>query len=133
MNESFESMMAALMVFLGGGFGALLRYGVSTLWFKIGHNTYYATLFINISGSFIIGLCAGYLLYTHTTHQLVIRHLFMVGLLGGFTTFSSFSLEIVTLLQRGLLESALLYIVMSLSLALLATYLGIVIIKMIVQ
>ena len=101
-------MIGALLVFVGGGTGALLRYLVSLLVDKpIG------TLAINVAGSFLIGLLvaipAGNL-----------RLLLAVGLLGGFTTFSAFSLDALRLWQRGEPMLALVYVLASVLLSLAA-------------
>ena len=103
--------MGALLVFVGGGLGALLRYLVS-----LAIEGPLATLAVNVAGSFLIGLMvavpAGNL-----------RLLLAVGLLGGFTTFSAFSLDALRLWQRGEPWLASAYVVGSvlLSLAAVAT------------
>lgn len=91
-------MAGALLVFLGGGLGALLRY-LATL-IATGPLT---TLVINVGGSFAIGLLAAIPAGS-------LRLFLAVGLLGGFTTFSAFSLDAVQLWQRGQAGLALAYV-----------------------
>jgi CrcB protein len=97
MNEpSFYT--SSLYVALGGGVGAWLRFAASRL---IGPQTFpWATLSVNLAGSFAMGLLAGWLARQGQQAE-VWRLLIGVGVLGGFTTFSAFSLEVVTLAQRG--------------------------------
>jgi CrcB protein len=108
---------SSLAVALGGGFGAWLRYlvGRATL-ATIGPAAAtafpWATLLVNASGSFAMGLLAGWLA-RHGTGGEGWRLLLGVGVLGGFTTFSAFSLEVVNLAQRGSLDLAAGYAVVS--------------------
>ena len=104
-------LASSLAVALGGGFGAWLRFVAGRL---IPSGTFpYATLTINILGSFAMGLLAGWLARQGGNES--VRLLLGVGLLGGFTTFSAFSLEVVTLAQRGAMAAAALYVAVSLA------------------
>jgi len=104
-------LLSSLAVALGGGFGAWLRFVASRL---IQSGSFpYATLTINIVGSFAMGLLAGWLARQGGNES--VRLLLGVGVLGGFTTFSAFSLEVVTLAQRGALGAAALYVGASLA------------------
>lgn len=110
-------MMHALFVFLGGGLGAVLRWlvGKWTLaWFGMGFPV--GTLAVNIIGSLVIGLAIGALEGVGQPAKLF----FVTGLLGGFTTFSAFSLDALTLWQRGEGVTAALYVVASVLLSLVA-------------
>ncbi len=101
-------MVAALAVACGGALGALLRFGVSA-WVGAHHVFPWATLTINIAGSFAIGLLWGG--YGHAEwFQQWGRMLLVVGLLGGFTTYSAFSLETLNLLQSGRVLSGVFYV-----------------------
>lgn len=113
--------MNALAVFVGGGLGALLRWGVGkwTLhWFGTGFPV--GTLAVNIAGSFAIGLAVGALEGVGLTARLF----FVTGLLGGFTTFSAFSLDALTLWQRGETAVAAFYVLGSVTLSLVAAVTG---------
>ena len=113
--------MQALAVFFGGGLGALLRYGVGkwTLeWFGAGFPV--GTLAVNIVGSLAIGLSVGALDGLGQEARLF----FVTGLLGGFTTFSAFSLDTLTLWQRGEAGSAIAYVAASVILSLVACAIG---------
>lgn len=108
-----------LLVTLGGGLGAAMRYGFSLLplW-SAGFP--YATLAINIIGSFLIGLCARWL----PVEQESLRLFLMTGILGGFTTFSAFSLEALRLWVDGNRMEAGLYCLLSVGLCLVGVALG---------
>ncbi len=93
-------MINPLLVFIGGGTGAVARYGVSHLVGQFTRDGFpYPTLTINLLGAFLIGLFAGFE-EMHMSHPSV-RFLLVTGFLGGYTTFSTFSLESALLLQRG--------------------------------
>lgn len=114
-------MIHALAVFLGGGVGALARYGVgkwSLAWFGSGFPV--GTLAVNVVGSLAIGLAVGALEGVGQPAKLF----FVTGLLGGFTTFSAFSLDTLTLWERGEAGLALAYVAASLILSLAACAAG---------
>jgi CrcB protein len=93
--------MRFLVVFLGGGIGAALRHGVNVVfarWFGSGFP--FHTLFENVTGSFTMGLLAGYFAFRGQASQ-ELRLFLTTGLLGGYTTFSAFSLDTVLLWERG--------------------------------
>ncbi len=106
-------LAASLSVAAGGAVGAWLRFAAGRL---IGGQAFpYATLTVNVLGSLAMGLLAGWLA-RHGTGGEQWRLLLGVGVLGGFTTFSTFSLEIALLLERGALGQAALYVGLSLAL-----------------
>jgi CrcB protein len=115
------------MVLLGGALGSGARYLVS-LWMleRFGGGFPWGTLTVNVVGSFVIGVIA-----TLADEQTVIgpsvRVFLVVGVLGGFTTFSSFSLETLRLLEHHGAGSALLNVVSNGALSILAAGLGIVV------
>ena len=116
------SAVAVVAVAAGGAIGAVLRLLMSTV---IGaHHLFpWATLAINIAGSFAIGLLWGG--YGHTEwFQSWGRMLLVVGLLGGFTTFSAFSLETLTLLHSGRWLAGFAYVFASVCGCLLAVLVG---------
>lgn len=117
--------MAWLWVALGGAIGAVLRFKVGALAGRnLGTALPYGTLSVNLLGSFIIGL-----LWVIFNQQAwanpVLKQLFIVGVLGGFTTFSSFSLDSVLLLQQERYIAAFSYVSVSLLGCLAATAVGI--------
>ncbi len=120
-------MQASLLVALGGAVGSVARYwvGVLSVWVVGSDNFPWGTLVINVVGSFVIGLFAA---LTGPDGRLAgdapTRLLIMVGLCGGFTTFSSFSLQTLSLLRGGAMLAGLLNIAASVLLCLLATAAG---------
>jgi CrcB protein len=119
-------MLNYLLVALGGALGSVARYGASGLaarWF--GETFPWGTLLVNVSGSLVIGFFAT---FTGTEGRWLvsptIRTLFMVGICGGFTTFSSFSLQTLNLVRDGQWLYAGLNILGSVTLCLLFVWLG---------
>ncbi len=124
---------ASLYVALGGGLGAWLRYLTALAWSRaigtVASVAYpWATLSVNAVGSLLMGLLTGWLL-RHGDLGEGWRLLLGVGVLGGFTTFSAFSLELVQMIERGQLGSALLYTALSLLLGVAALFAGLAIIR----
>ena len=112
--------MEALAVFIGAGIGGLLRYGVGLVVPAVGGGKFpLATLLINVVGSAILaGLSAWFMSKDENTRWLVL--LLTTGFTGGFTTFSTFSVETLRLLHEGNWRVASLYVVLSLVLSLAA-------------
>lgn len=114
--------MTFLHVALGGALGACLRYGVG-LWavrmallgLPIG------VMLVNVVGSFLMGAFA---IWSLERGLGALNPFVMTGILGGFTTFSAFSLEVLTLIERGDIAAALLYITLSVGLSIGALALG---------
>ena len=117
--------LASLLVALGGGIGAWLRYATGQLVGVSGFPA--ATLTVNLIGSLAMGLLAGWLARHGAGEGW--RLLLGVGLLGGFTTFSAFSLELVLMLQRGEAGAALAYAGLSLLLGISGLYAGLAMAK----
>ena len=116
--------MSVLWVALGGAAGASARFLAAEGIAKCVDKPFPAgTLAINVLGSFFIGVCYWLLIHQQVGGE-VSRHLFMVGFLGAFTTFSTFSLETLMLLQQGRYTAAFGYIASSLLICLAATALG---------
>ena len=114
-----------LQVALGGAIGASLRYGLvlsalrfSAAGFPIG------VLTANVIGSFLMGL---FVVYAHHKGYALANLFVMTGILGGFTTFSAFSLEAVTLMERGQMGHAALYVGLSVALSILGLMAGLAI------
>jgi fluoride exporter len=113
-----------LLIFLGAGTGGVFRHLSSLAVARyLGTVFPYGTLMVNITGAFILGLLVG-LLASHGTDNTNLRLLLATGLLGGFTTFSAFSLETITLLERNQPALAIAYVLASVAGALLALVLG---------
>lgn len=108
-----------LQVGLGGAIGAMLRFGVNTVAQRIlGIAFPFGTLTVNVLGSALMGLGVALLLERSMGPR--IAPFLMVGLLGGFTTFSSFSLDVIALVERQEVWHAVLYAALSVALSLLA-------------
>ncbi len=98
-----------IAVAIGGALGAMARYGVSTLVFDASSQRFpYATLSVNVLGSFLIGILF-VLIVEKGLLPPEMRSILMVGFLGAFTTFSTFSLDALGLWQNGHLWLALVY------------------------
>lgn len=123
-------LVSSLYVALGGGLGAWLRYATGLLWARaIGPaaaNAFpWATLTVNVLGSVAMGVLAGWLArHGDTAGGEGWRLLLGVGVLGGFTTFSAFSLEFAVLIERGSLAQAALYVAASLLLGFAGLFAG---------
>jgi CrcB protein len=118
-------MQAFLLVGVGGGLGSMARYGFGILAGKMWPMSFpLGTLLINIFGSLVMGIFIGFLAGTTPTWQPEARIFVAVGVLGGFTTFSSFSLDTIVLIERGDIAQAVLYVLLSVAISLLGLYLG---------
>ena len=116
--------MGYLIVFLGGGLGAMLRHAVNVgaaRWW--GMHFPWGTFVINITGSLAMGLIAGWFALKSGSSQ-EWRLFLTTGILGGYTTFSAFSLDAALLYERGELTLAALYVVGSVALALIGLFAG---------
>jgi CrcB protein len=118
--------MAYLAVALGGSLGALARYCMYNTWTRLAENQFpYITLLVNVIGSLLIGI-AFVLLVERNLIGLEWRNVITVGFLGAFTTFSTFSLDALGLLEQGHFSLALVYILSSVVVCLLAAWLGLI-------
>ena len=104
-------MAAYLLIFLGAGIGGSLRHGVNLTCARYcGLEFPWGTLVVNIAGSMVMGLAAGYFAFKAGESWSQHARLFLTtGVLGGFTTFSAFSLDAVLLWERGAVAMAALY------------------------
>jgi CrcB protein len=122
--------MGFLIVFLGGGLGAALRHGMNLAVARlIGGGFPVGTMTINVLGSFAMGLIAEYFALRRGLPQHW-RLFLTTGILGGFTTFSAFSLEAALLYERGDIAGAAVYIGGSVVLAIAALFAGLAIVRM---
>ncbi|MFK5970627.1 MAG: fluoride efflux transporter CrcB [Candidatus Marithrix sp.] len=116
-------MMNLAAIAIGGAVGALLRFWVSSgIYYILGKEFPYGTLAVNILGSFLMGFL--YILFLERIVSSELRAIVLIGLLGAFTTFSTFSIETMNLLLDGEQTKALLNIFLSVGLCLLATWMG---------
>ena len=121
--------MAFLIVFLGGGIGAAIRHGINvTAARMLGTGFPYGTLFINVAGSLVMGLIAEYFALKSGLPQRW-RLFLTTGILGGFTTFSAFSLDTILLFERGQPGLALLNMAASLAFAVGGLYAGLALVR----
>jgi CrcB protein len=126
-------MTPYLLVGAGGAIGAMLRYGFSVLVGRAlpGAAFPYATLGVNVIGSFAMGLLVAALARALPGLQNEIRLFVAVGVLGGFTTFSSFSLDVATLFERGDVGLAAGYVVLSVTVSILAVFAGLYLVRVV--
>ena len=122
-------MQMILAIAAGGALGSVLRHLVGKGSLALMGATFpYGTLFVNVTGSFVMGVLIAY--FAHVGNPSREMQAFLtVGLLGGFTTFSAFSLDVVTLYERGEPFAAMMYIALSIMLSLAAVFAGLFIVR----
>jgi fluoride exporter len=121
--------MSYLLVFFGGGLGASLRHFINLVCARaFGTGFPWGTFIINITGSTVMGLIAGYLAFKGEASQ-PWRLFLMTGILGGYTTFSAYSLDAALLYERGELASAALYVVGSVVLSIAGLFAGLALVR----
>jgi CrcB protein len=122
-------MRAYLIVALGSGIGGALRHGVNVAAARLlGTGWPYGTFTVNVVGSFAIGLIAGF--FAVRSHASQAWLLFLTtGILGGFTTFSAFSLDAALLYERGRLDLASLYVLGSAAVSVGALFLALALVR----
>ena len=116
-------MINLIYVASGGAVGAVLRYLTSNFYKFYFPNFPIGTLFINFIGSFLIGILASNL-ESRGTSYIFIKYFLIIGILGSFTTFSTFSLETIQLVNDKKLFLSLVYIFLSVSLCILGAFFG---------
>ncbi len=118
-------MKEILLVFCGGGVGSVARYLVNhNITRLLGWKFPFGVMFINITGSFLMGLVAGYFLGRTDALSQDMRLLLATGILGGYTTFSAYSLDAANLMQRGEVGLAGTYIAGSVVLSISGLFCG---------
>jgi fluoride exporter len=119
-------MEKLLAVAIGGGIGAVLRYGVTLLANQHGGILFpYGTVFVNVVGSFLIGFLMMYF-NSHMNLPATVKLFIITGILGGFTTFSTFNMELLTFIRANEMALGLLYGGLNVVGAFLFCWLGIV-------
>ena len=124
--------MGYILVFLGGGRGAMIRHGVNigaARWLGTGFP--WSTFLINITGSLVMGLVAGWFAFKGDASQSW-RLFLTTGILGGYTTFSAFSLDTALLYERGEIGLAALYVLGSVVLSIAGLFAGLWIMRSLV-
>lgn len=134
MSTALSPVAAMINVAVGGAFGAALRYQMGrsmTGWLgPMAMGVFpWATLAVNALGSLLMGFLAGWLTFRTTGNSEQLRLLLGVGLLGGFTTFSAFSLEMVLLIERGQFQFAALYAFLSVALGITGLFAGLMVMR----
>jgi CrcB protein len=119
-------MNQILAIALGGALGSVARFLASTgIHALLGRDFPYGTFIVNLSGCLAMGFL--FVLLTETfSNNAVLRAGILIGVLGGYTTFSTFSIETLNLIEQGELAKALAYVAGSVVLSLLGTWLGVV-------
>ena len=121
--------MLYLVVFIGAGIGGALRHGVNVAAARLfGYGFPFGTFIVNVVGSFAMGLLAGYFIYRPGVPQ-HLRLFLTTGVLGGFTTFSSFSLDAALLIERHAYALAAGYVIGSVAAGLSALFFGLAVFR----
>src|SRR5687768_15851357 len=124
-------MYPILLVGIGGAIGSIARYLGGLLVGRLWASSFpLATMLVNISGSLVMGLFIGWLARTTPAWQADARLFFAVGVLGGYTTLSTFSLDTVVLIERGEVGQAVLYVLGSVIVSVAALFAGLVVMRM---
>lgn len=122
--------MLGLYVAIGGGVGSFLRYVTTSFIARnLGTHFPYGTLAVNVIGSFVMGVAIEYFTRTLPSSN-ELRAFLAVGILGGFTTFSAFSLDTILLFERGQAMLALLYIALSVAISVAMVFAGMYLIRL---
>lgn len=121
--------MNYLIVFAGAGIGGALRHGVNLAAVRwLGYGFPFGTIIVNVLGSVLIGVLAGYFAFRTGTSQ-HLRLFLTTGILGGFTTFSAFSLDVALLVERNSPWIAAAYVIGSVTLAVAGLFAGLAIFR----
>jgi CrcB protein len=121
--------MLYLIVFLGAGIGGAFRHGVNVMAVRLmGYDFPFGTLVVNVAGSFLMGLLAGYFAFRPGIDQHM-RLFLTTGVLGGFTTFSAFSLDAALLVERHAYGLAAGYMVGSVAASVSALFFGLAVFR----
>ncbi len=118
-------MTNLLLIALGGAIGASLRHLSGTAVMRVmGVSFPYGTLFVNVAGSLLMGLFIAWLAKRSGGSSNELRLFFATGVLGGFTTFSAFSLDVAALVEGGNMGSAFVYVLASVLICIAAVFIG---------
>ncbi len=124
-------MKQLIAIAAGGAVGAVMRYGMSNAVYSLlGRSFPYGTLAVNILGSLLMGFLF-VLLIERSTFDVIWRSAILIGGLGAFTTFSTFSIETLNLIENGSVTLALLNMLLSVALCIMAVWLGVAVARQI--
>lgn len=124
-----QALSGYVIVFLGAGLGGALRHGVNVAALRLlGPGFPYGTLTVNIVGSLVMGLMASVFALKVDPGQSW-RLFLATGVLGGFTTFSTFSLDTAVLYERGEIGTAAVYVLASVAVSVAALFLGLFVVR----
>ncbi|MGE0713843.1 MAG: fluoride efflux transporter CrcB [Alphaproteobacteria bacterium] len=124
-------MNAYLIVFAGAGIGGMLRHGANMAGLRLlGPASQWATLAVNATGSLVMGLIAGWFALRSGGGGQHLRLFLTTGILGGYTTFSAFSLDAALLWERGEGWTAALYVAASVGLSLAGVFAGLALMRL---
>jgi CrcB protein len=124
-----NSLTAYLIVFLGGGVGAAIRHGINIAGLRtMGPDFPYGTMFINVTGSIIMGVVAAYFAFKGDASQHW-RLFLTTGILGGYTTFSAFSLDAALLYERDQSLLAAVYVLGSVIVSIAGLFAGMAVVR----
>jgi CrcB protein len=124
-----RQVVGYILVFIGGGLGSTLRHTINMVSARLLGTAFpYHTFIINITGSIVMGLIAGYLAFKGGAAQ-PWRLFLMTGILGGYTTFSAFSLDAAMLYEKGEIGLAVLYVVGSVVLSIAGLFAGLALVR----
>ena len=118
-----------LLVFIGGGIGSMLRHAVNQASAALLGAGFWSTLFVNISGSFAMGLIAGWFAFRGESGGQWLRLFLTTGILGGYTTFSTFSLDAGLFWERGQYWAAAFYVGSSVAAGLMGLFAGLALVR----
>jgi fluoride exporter len=123
-----HTLASYMIVFVGAGIGGALRHGVNVAFRALDSEFPYGTLLINVVGALVMGLLAGLFAVKFDLGQSW-RLFLTTGILGGFTTFSTFSLEAAVLYERGELGAMAVYVIASVIFSIGALFAGLFIVR----
>lgn len=120
-------MKSLILIFLGAGLGGVLRYWLSShIYNLLGKHFPYGTLFVNVSGCLLMGFLFVLIMDRLDSLGSPLRSLLLIGVLGGYTTFSTFSIETINLIENGQWLGACMNVLLSTILCLAATWIGVI-------